>query len=78
MTHDLYVCLLKPCSAAFAVQRGVLTVWRAERQLDVVGWMFGYIEVWALFDVFFFSPQKVCLDNKVRRLTESAEPPLCN
>lgn len=65
MTHDLLyvsVCLnlvLYP------------SLWRAERQLDVVGWLFGHIEVWAL--VYFFSPQESLLG---QQSTESVEPRL--
>lgn len=46
LTHDLlHVRLREARSLPFAVQRGRLAVWRAGRQLDVVGWMFGNREV---------------------------------
>lgn len=45
VTHDLlYVCLLEPCSLPFAVESLTPAGCR--------GWMFGYVEVWALFSVF--------------------------
>lgn len=62
------VCVSEPCSLAF-------TVWRAEGQLYVVGWMFSVIEVQVLFVSL---PEKVCLDSEVRCCAKSVEPLLSN